>query len=452
MGGCEMKKSTKAVGLSAFIWGSGQFFIGKQYIKGLLFFVVQMLFVGIELQSGYWLEYLSGQIKQFSIRIHGGYFTKCIWGFITLGEKVGARTGDHSTILLINGIIVLLLLGLFIAIYIWNLRDSYQTGKMIDEKGIYISSKEYLKLTCTKFFPYVILAPIVVAIMFIVVMPIIFSVLTAFTNYNKNHLPPAHLIDWVGLSNFTKLFQVPVWSTTFFSVLGWTIIWAVSATFTTYFLGLFQAILLSSSYAKCKAFFRGILILPWAIPQMITLLVFRNLLNGQFGPLGQLLIDIGLVNERIPFLSDPIIAKVTIIVVNLWLGFPMFMVMIQGVLGNVDQAFYEAAHIDGATSFQSFKYITLPLIFRATAPLIIMNLANNFNCFGIIYFLTEGNPANPNYHLAGHTDILISWIYKLTLSDQMYNMAAVMCIIIFVVIGTVSFYNFKRTQAFKEVE
>lgn len=444
-------KSKKALLLSVFLWGGGQFFICRQRIKGLILFLIQVLFIGIELRTGFWIEYFFGLVPNFSIRLHGGYFTKGIWGFITLGSKAGAKNGDHSTMLMIGGIIAILVLFLFLLIYLWNIKDAYLTGKKIDREGVYETSREYLKNTYSRFFPYIILAPILVLILFVIIMPIIFSVLTAFTDYNKNHLPPASLVDWVGLRNFIKLFRVPIWSNTFLSVFLWTLIWAACATFSTYFMGMLQAVLLNSRYVRHKSLYRSIMILPWAIPQMISLLVFKNLLNGQFGPLGQLLIDLGLTDQRIPFLTDPLLAKIMVILVNLWMGFPMFMIMIQGILSNIDQGLYEAAQIDGAGSFRVFQKITLPLVFKATGPLLVMNFAGNFNGFGAIFFLTEGGPVNPNYQLAGDTDILISWIYKLTLNHQIYDMAAVMCIILFVLIAAVSFWNFRRTNAFKEV-
>ena len=145
---------------------------------------------------------------------------------------------------------------------------------------------------------------------------------------------------------------------------------------------------------------------------MISLLMFRNLLNGQFGPLNQFLIDIHLIHDRIPFLADPVIAKITIIMVNLWMGFPAFMIMLLGVLSSQDPTLYEAAEIDGANKFQTFYRIKLPLLMKATAPLVIMNLAGNFNAFSSIYFLTSGGPTNPSYQFAGDTDILISCITK----------------------------------------
>ncbi|BCN32646.1 carbohydrate ABC transporter permease [Anaeromicropila herbilytica] len=448
-----MNKRKRIISLlcSIIIWGSGQFFVCKQRIKGLLLFVFQLIFIGTELFTGYWLEALSGQIQHFSFRLHGGFFTKGIWGLVTLGEREGGINGDHSTMLMITGIIAILVLIVVGGINIFNLYDAYKTGRLLDETGHCPTTKEYFKSTYSRFFAYIILVPIVIYITFIVIMPIIFAILTAFTNYNANHLPPGNLVKWVGFDNFKKLFQIPIWSSTFFLVLRWTVVWAVLATFSTFFFGMLQAILLNSKYTKCKTFYRGMMILPWAIPQLISLLVFRNLLNGQFGPVSKLLMDLGLTDHRIAFLSDPFIAKVTILVVNLWLGFPMFMIMIQGILSNIDKSLYEAAEIDGGGGFKIFRYITLPLVLRATAPLIVMNLAGNFNGFGIIYFLTNGGPVNTNYQFAGDTDILISWIYKLTLDQKLYDMAAVMNIMIFIMIAGVSIWNFRRTQAFKEV-
>lgn len=443
------KKYSSAV-MSCLIWGSGQFFILKQRIKGLLLFSMQVLLVGTELLTGYWFNFFAGEIPNFEIRLYGGFFTKGIWGLVTLGTVPGVH-GDHSTTLLVKGLIALFIILIFLGFFIWNIADAFRTGKEIDRTHVF-GSREHGKRRYQKIFPYVVLLPVTFIMLFIVFMPIAFSVLTAFTNYDASHTPPVNLISWVGFQNFIKLLSVPIWSTTFVSVLIWTIIWTFCATFTSYFMGLFQALILSSRHVKHKSFFRSIYILPWAIPGMISLLVFRNLLNGQFGPLNQLLLDIGIISERIPFLTDPIFAKISIILVNLWMSWPVFLVMLTGILANQDPNLYEAAEIDGANKFQVFSRIKLPLLMNATAPLIVMNLAGNFNAFGTIYFLTEGKPTNASYQFAaGETDILISWIYKLTLQQRMYSMASVMTILLFIFIAVVSYWNFRRTKAFKEV-
>lgn len=444
-------KRYKALSLSALIWGSGQFLVYRQRIKGLFFLIMQLLFIGIELFSGYWLQYAGGLISDFSLRLHGGFFTKGIWGLITLGVKTGGKYGDHSTMLLIRGVIALFVIILFLLLYVWNLKDAYSSGLQIDRSGTYTDTKEDLKRFYSRNFAYIVLIPIGIAFLFIVVMPIVFSVLTAFLNYNRDHLPPGKLLDWVGLANFKKLFTVPIWSHTFFKVLVWTILWTFIGTMTTYFFGMLQALILNHPAVRCKNIFRTILILPWAIPQMVSLLVFRNLLNGQFGPVNQALLNLGLISENIPFLSDPLIAKLSVILVNLWLGFPIFMVMMLGVFANLDQSLFESAAIDGANKYQSFLKITLPLVFQATAANLIMSMAGNFNAFGAIYFLTQGGPNNPDMQFAGSTDILISWIYKLTLNQQMYDIAAVMSVLLFIFVGAVSFWNFRRTVSFKEL-
>lgn len=444
-------KAKKSLLLSIFVWGSGQFFVCRQYAKGLLFFLVQALVVGIELRTGYWLEWLMGMVPKFEMRLYGGFFTKGIWGILTLGVKPGAKTGDHSMMLLINGVIVTILLLMALAVYVWNLVDAGRSGKAVDESKEYVRSKEYFKRLYKEKFVYIVLAPVALLVLFVSIMPMIFSILTAFTNYSKGNLPPANLIDWVGFENFYKLFNVPIWSSTFFGVLGWTVIWTVTSTLSCYFFGMLQALILNNPRVRFKKVFRTIMILPWAMPGMICLLVFRNIFNGQFGPLNQFLLDMGWISERIPFLTDPVLAKITVILVNLWLGFGASMVMISGVLSNMDPGIYEAAKIDGAGAWKQFRFLTLPQLLRVTAPLLVMNFAGNFNNFGAVFFLTEGGPANPNYQFAGDTDILISWIYKLTLDNQMYSMAAVMSILIFVVVGSVAYWNFRRTTAFKEV-
>lgn len=448
-----MSKKFRSTLLSCIIWGSGQFFVCKQRVKGVLLFALQIVLFGIELISGYWFNYFAGQISNFNLREHGGYFTRGIWGLITLGtvQTAPGVKGDHSTVLLINGIVALLLLIFFLAIYIFNIVDSYKMAKLIEETDDTTVIEDYKKNFSRKVFPYLVLSPVMLLLVFILIMPIIFSVLTAFTNYNNAHQPPLKLVHWVGIVNFLKIANVPVWTQTFFGVLIWTVIWAVCVTFISYFLGLIQALMLNSNCVKFKSLFRSIYILPWAIPGMVSLLVFRNLLNGQFGPVNQILMHLGIIHQIIPFLTNASIAKVTVIAVNVWLMFPPFMVMLLGVLSNQDPTLYEAAEIDGASKFKVFTKIKFPLLNRAMAPLIIMNLAANFNAFTSIYFLTNGGPFDGKYQVAGDTDILISWIYTMTLNHNMYDMAAVMNILIFIFIGVVSYWNFRRTTSFKEM-
>lgn len=226
--------------------------------------------------------------------------------------------------------------------------------------------------------------------------------------------------------------------------------WAIISTVTTFFLGLFFAVLINRKGIRFKKFWRSIFILPWAIPAFVSILIFRNIFNGQFGPINRYLMELGVINEIIPFLSDPFLAKVTLIVVNMWFGFPFWMILMSGVMTSIDKELYEAADVDGATGWSKFWKITLPIVMFSTAPLLIMSFAGNFNNFNIIYLMTQGLPVNMEYSYAGSTDILISWIYKLTLDQNQFAMASVVSILIFAVIATLSVYNFRKTRAFKE--
>jgi arabinogalactan oligomer/maltooligosaccharide transport system permease protein len=384
-------------------------------------------------------------------------FQWAMWGLTTLGETAQTRSGfdivqgDHSIFLLIEGILFLISFLLLLWFYYLNIRDAYKVAAK-KEKGIKPNNvKEMFKNIWENGFPYILLTPSVLFTSFLTILPLLFGILIAFTNYSApNHLPPKHLVDWVGFDTVVQLFQMKTWSSTFYGVFTWTIIWAILATITTFFLGLIFAVLISQKNIKYKKFWRSIFILPWAIPQFVSILIFRNIFNGQFGPINQYLINLGIIETAIPWLSDPTLAKVTLVVVNMWFGFPFWMVLMSGVMTSIDKELYEAAEVDGASPFQKFRKITLPLIMFATAPLAIMSFAGNFNNFNIIYLMTEGGPVNSDYAYAGSTDILISWIYKLTLDNSQFAMASVVSILIFIVIATFSIYNFRKTRAFKE--
>ncbi|MBE6023690.1 MAG: sugar ABC transporter permease [Cellulosilyticum sp.] len=437
---------------SAIIWGLGQL-MNKQYIKAIFFFLFQLILVIVEIATG---NYFTGS---YVIRENGGFFVKGIWGLITLGtiprkmSLTGVTDGDHSIMLLVKGIIVMLVALIFVAIYAWNIRDAYKTCKSFNEKCTRLSTRAYVEELWESMFHYIILIPAALLLMFLSIMPIIFSALTAFTNYTKTNMPPTHLVDWVGFKNFMNLINIPVWSKTFAGVFSWTLIWAVVATFTCFAFGLIQAVILNSKRIKFKKLWRGIYILPWAIPGMVSLLVFRTMFNGQFGPVSQFLLDMGITSERVAWFSDPNnpnLARITLLVINLWLGFPYFMALMTGIMTGISSDLYEAAKIDGASPLDEFKKITLPIVLNQAAPLIIMSFASNFNNFNVIYFLTDGGPTNVNYQFAGATDILITWVYKLTLDNQLYNMASVMSILIFILIGSISIWNLRRTKGFKE--
>jgi arabinogalactan oligomer/maltooligosaccharide transport system permease protein len=433
---------------SALVWGSGQC-LNKQKFKGLLFFVFQVVFVGLELFSGT-LGVLTGSVER-TFR-NAGFFTRGLWGLVTLGTipRTSSRVQvyDHSIMLMIAGIIAAVVLVLGALIWIWNIVDAWRTRKRI-EGGEEISSLQYFRNLWSRSFEYIVIAPGMLLVVFISIVPIIFAILVAFTNYNMNFIPPRRLVEWAGFETFLNIIKIKIWGGTFVKIFIWTVIWAFLATFSSYAFGLLQALLIRAKAVKFPKLWRGIFILPWAVPGIVSMMVFRVMLNKE-GAINQLLLNIGVISEAIPFLSDPFWARLSLVLVNVWLGFPYFMALISGVLITIPQELYEAAQIDGANSFQQFRVISLPMVFASTSPQIMMSVTFNFNNFNMIYFLTGGGPPNPNFQMAGSTDILISWIFKLTLEQRMYNYASALSIFIFIIIASVSAWNLLRTRAFKE--
>ncbi len=424
-----MKKSKRSILLSALFMGLGQLSNGK-IVKGIIFAAIEIY------------------VLLFTIP----YFKHSFWGLFTLGETPqhfvdGKATGDHSINLLMNGILSVILLLLVILAYALNLADAYKTGKLM-ESGNEKQRPGGIGSVLDRLFPVFMLTPAFVVSVFLVVFPMLCSFAIAFTNYSSPyHIPPKSLVSWVGLQNFKDILTLDVWNDTFAGIALWTVAWAIISTVTVYFNGLFLALLTNAKDIRWKKFWRSIFILPMAMPGFISLLIMRLAFNG-LGPINQLLMKIGF--SRVAWLTDPTIAKVVLVVVNLWISSAGFMVMMSGILTSISKEVYEAAEMDGASGGQKFWRITLPLVLYATAPLLVMNLAGNINNFGVIYLLTDGGPVNPSYRYAGSTDILISWVYKMTLQQNQYSMASVVSILIFIVIAIVSVFNLKRTRSFKE--
>ena len=456
-----------AAAFSSVVWGAGQF-INKQNLKGFLFFLLQVVYISIELLTasawrnaarlcaeagggfdmGLFIAFLQKQLGD----IHNyGFFIKGIWGIITLGDtpRVSASAVyDHSIMLMLGGIIAIITVLLFTVIWIYNIRDAYKTRVKMDS-GKQITSVQYFRDLWKNSFEYIMISPGLLLVLFISLVPIIFSILVAFTNFNANFIPPRKLVEWRGFETFGRIFGIKIWGRTFLHVFIWTVIWAFLATFTAYAFGMFQALVLRAKAVKFRSFWRAIFILPWAVPGLVSMLIFKVMLN-QEGVINQMLLSTGIIQTAIPFLSSTFWARLCLILVNIWLGFPYFMALISGVMTTIPQEQYEAAQIDGANPFQQFRSITFPFILASTAPQLLMSVTFNFNNFNMIYFLTGGGPANPNFQMAGSTDILISWIFKLTLDQRMYNYASALSIMIFIIVASVSAWNLLRTRAFKE--
>jgi len=428
------KHAVKAAWLSVLFMGFGQWY-NRQYIKGLLLVCFGAAGIGF-----------------------AGKFYSNIVGLVTLGdtprqilqsgETYRVIEGDHSVFLMVQGLVSLFALLFWVIVYALNVRDALQVARLREQAGKTHSFARTLANVRHRHFPYLILAVPGVLVVFLNVMPLVFSILIAFTNYAAPVLPPANLLDWVGFDIFKQLLTLKTWSRTFYGVLVWTVVWAVLSTATTYIAGTFVAILINQKDVRFRKMWRTLLIVPFAIPNLVSLLVFRNMLNSEFGPINQYLRWFGF--GGLPWLTDPFWAKVTVLAVNLWLGMPLVMVLVSGILTTIPRDLYESAEVDGARAWDKFRYITMPMVLFAAAPVIIMQFAANINNFNVIYMLTDGNPSVSDYQYAGATDLLVTWLYKLTLTNRQYNFASVIGIIIFAMVAGISIYNYRKTQSYKE--
>lgn len=408
--------------LFSLVPGLGQIY-NRQKVKGLLFLFFFIMYMVV-----------------FKDIINMG-----IWGIVTLGVEVPR---DNSIFLLAEGLIALIVIGFGALFYYLNIRDAYKNGQQRDQ-GLEVNSlKETYQALLTEGYPYLITSPAFILLVFSVIFPILFSISLAFTNYDLYHSAPANLANWVGLATFKKIFTVDIWRSTFFNVLGWTVTWTLVASTLQVSIGVFLAVVVHQKELRFKKFFRTILVLPWAVPGFVTILIFAGMFNDSFGAINNsILAFFGL--KSIPWLTSVNWTRMALLVIQSWLGFPYIFIVTTGTLQSIPDDLYEAATIDGATAFQKFKSITLPLILYAMAPIIITQYTFNFNNFNIIYLFNAGGPAVPG-STAGGTDILVSWIYKLTMQNSQYALAAALTILLSIVVIGIALWQFRKTNSFKE--
>ena len=425
----------KVLLISILFMGLAHIVFLKQHIKGLLFALIQVMF----------LLNLPGIIRT-------------LYGAITLGEAnplVPITQRDHSTFMLIEGVAIFAVVALFLCIYFMSTRSALKTYAHYCETGELVKNKDSFKGLLNGSFPIFGLAPSVLLVVFFVLVPLIFAALVSFTNFSSPfNLPPGNTIDWVGLDNYISLFGgETLWAGALFRVAIWTVTWAFFATLTCYFGGMIMAAIMKDFKSKFGAFFRIVFILPYAVPAVISMMVWRNLLHG-FGPINRTLEYFGLIESSIPWLTDVTMVRFTVILVNLWAGFPYFMLLTMGSMTAINKDVFEAAKIDGASKFRLFRHIIFPLVTFQTMPLIIMSFTHNINNFGAIFFLTGSSPAVGDTPLTGATgvDILITWIYRLTMETRQYHIAAVLAVMIFMILAPFAIFQFMRTKSFKEGE
>ena len=321
------------------------------------------------------------------------------------------------------------------------------------------SGREDLQSVVDDQFHKTLLALPVTGIIVFTVLPIVFMILVAFTNYDGAHNGFSNnLFHWVGLDNFNTMLNWQsgnkAYSAAFGEILAWTLIWAFFATFSNYFLGMIVAIMINKKGIKFKKLWRTVLVLTIAIPQFISLLYVskmfakNGLINGFLGYFGF---------EPFEFFGTATSARITVILINIWIGIPYLMLISTGVLMNIPQDLYESSRIDGANVWQQYTRITLPYMLFVTGPYLLTSFIGNINNFNVIFLLTGGGPTDPKLLTsggsAGNTDLLITWLYKITTgTTNNYKLASVIGIMIFVVVAILSLIVYNIMPSTKNEE
>ncbi len=415
---------------SMVIMGLGQMIYG-QIVKGLFF-------LGVE----------CGMLYFFITR---GW--KDIRGFFTLGTVLGdpwlGTQSDNSMEMLILGIFAFILLAFWIILYLVNVHDALSTARDVRAgRPVRHINSTLASMTDEKFHITALSLP-VVSVMIFSILPIIFMILLAFTNLGGDVMYPSKLADW-GFSAWEKIFSLGKVGDTFLKILRWNILWAVVATLVNFFGGLSLALLLNKKNVIGKKIWRAFPVLAYAVPGFISMVGFKFMFS-QSGPINYLIKSAG--HDPVFFLiNDPSAtwwARGIGLFVNAWISIPSIMLMATGILGNINTDLYEAADIDGATGMQKFFRITLPFVVFSITPVLISMFVGSFNNFGIFFFLRSGITSK-DYFLASDTDLLINWLYGLSVDNNYYSVGAAISLIIFLITGGISLAVYVRTAAYKQ--
>lgn len=422
---------------SFFIMGFGSLARG-QFLRGLLFFIFQIVFLLYMLFFG------------------TAYLAK----MNTLGTVETSRQGrvttygDNSFLILLYGIITVFFIIAFLYTWRMNIKQNRISQQILASGKKLRGTKGDLAALADSQFHKTLLALPMLGIFAFTIIPIIFMVLVAFTNYDYTHQPPGKLFTWVGLSNFKSMLSggSANYGDTFSQVLLWTLVWAFFATFLNYFLGMLVAIMINKKGIRLKKMWRTILVMTIAIPQFVSLLYVSKMFAAD-GLINSYLIQWGWIAKPLPFWTDGTWARVTIIIINIWIGIPYLMLIATGILMNIPADLYESARIDGANALQTYAKITLPYMLFVTGPYLLTSFIGNINNFNVIFLLSGGKPLSMELSgNAGYTDLLITWLYKMTVTDTNYKLAAVIGVIVFIITAAINLLVYNMIPSVKNEE
>ena len=469
-------KGNWAVKLSFLIFGFGNLYYG-QILRGLLFLAFEAIFIVY--------MFVPFGANQMGTGLH--WMAKAQW--FQTGSTVGTEQryedfkeithpllgtskvpfwvdGDDSVKVLLYALLTVAFI--VAAVYTWRVQVKQCRICMdITAKGKKVrSGKQDLRSLLDDQFHKTLLALPLTGILVFTILPIIYMVLIAFTNYDAAHDGYSNLFSWVGLQHFNEFFDFKNgdMGPAFGEILSWTLMWAFFATFTNYFLGMFVAMLINKKGIKVKKFWRTLLVMTIAIPQFVSLLYVSKLFDSS-GIIGKLLGKIPALSEYlasnnyISLWDSPVTAKILLVVINIWIGIPYIMLMATGILMNIPADLYESARVDGASGWQQYTKITLPYMLFVTGPYLLTSFVGNLNNFNVIYLLSGGGPKNtalgyPGGVSVGHTDLLITWLFKMTVDspDSRYYMASLIGIMVFLVVAILSLIVYNIIPSTKNEE
>lgn len=373
--------------LSLAVMGSGCFRF-RQFGKGLLYLLSELAF----------------------FRFFFGFGWKYLSHFGTLGENTQLKVwneelqiyqrvpGDNSMLILLFSVLTIAATILFVYLWVLNLKSAGELC-LLDAQGKHIPSfREDLRSLLDSRFHTTLLAAPMISLVAFTVLPIVFMVLIAFTNY---------------------------------------------------ILGMLLAILINHKLVRMKKMWRTLFVISIAIPQFVSLLLISRALEPM-GAVNIALMKLGWISAPLPFLTDKTLARICVVIINMWIGIPYTMLTFSGVLMNIPADLYESAELDGAGPFRRFTSITLPYMIFVTAPATITTFVGNINNFNVIYLLTGGGPFALDYYQAGKTDLLVTWLYRLTVDQHDYALASTIGIFIFMIVSTLSITVYNRTSAVKK--
>lgn len=424
---------------SLFVFGLGNI-LNKQIARGLAFLAIEIGYIV------YMVTFGIGAIGDMVTL--GTYQQEEVWD---PNQGIYVYTdGDNSMLCLLFGVVTIMLSIAIVFVACMSLKSAFAT-QYRKATGMKVPTfRDDLHSIKEENLHVVMMAFPVVGVLTFTITPLIYTILVAFTNYDKTHQPPGNLFDWVGLKNFEELLSSGGnLASTFWPVLCWTLIWAVFATITCYIGGLILALLINRKGTKIKGFWRFMFVISIAVPQFVTLLSMKTIF-ADGGPVNVILQDLGIIEEPIFWFTNPTLARILIITINFWIGVPFTMLSTTGILQNIPGELYEAAKIDGASAITIFFKITLPYMIFVMTPSLITSFTGNINNFNVIFLLSGGGPSNMDYYYAGDTDLLVTWLYKLTVDQKDYNLGAVIGILTFVVLATVSLLTYRNTASYKD--